>query len=681
MGRKSRPGSSLLLPPFPSTNIASQISYPQNAFVVENNIPLNTNDNNKNATTAINNTNVHQIGNHGSSLVRPLSARPSMLIPIPSTFFPTLQHTTTNASNQLRLSNMTPNDVLLGSDDEGGSGDINMKQQQQPRGGGGGGGGGGGTLITTATAIGEGGWRGMMTRASNAPRGKGKVKSTTNGPHTHPSTTNNNTKINIITSPSILLFPFGDPNLLGELPSEADLIKFDFLKELDDIHNNNNNNNNIATKQAALAPIRQGAGPLTNHSRSHKKRQSDLDWEPGHQGGKRTRGTGSGTRRAKRYKPSLSKYTGEEEDAKKDAEDEEEIDEGADLEEESTNNSYDEDEGGSDEYSPDTVVAMKRGGLGREFFELKGKMTSRGGARGASPSPPKNKRIRQSANCQQHMDSVSTTSTDNPGNTAPRKHATHHHRQPTILNKKQQQIAIPLLPKLNDHISNGEKEPLSYRGVSRHRLTQRWESSLWLDNRQLYLGGFDNSLDAAKAYDLAALACKGKSAIINFDPLDYSEQLREIQGLSKEEVVAYVRRHSSAFARGKSRYRGVSGKDSRWEARIGSFGGKKNVSFGVFENEEGAARQYDRALILEKGRAAKTNFPLRDYVGEVAAYVQCMREYMRDTTVRDFDGNLKRNAEMYTLPVGKEVTSDEKRRGAVIYAAQMLKKLQPVGGR
>ncbi len=44
------------------------------------------------------------------------------------------------------------------------------------------------------------------------------------------------------------------------------------------------------------------------------------------------------------------------------------------------------------------------------------------------------------------------------------------------------------------------------------------------------------------------------------------------------------------------------------------------VSFGIFDLEADAARQYDRALILEKGRSAKTNFPLRDYQREVAEY-------------------------------------------------------------
>lgn len=44
------------------------------------------------------------------------------------------------------------------------------------------------------------------------------------------------------------------------------------------------------------------------------------------------------------------------------------------------------------------------------------------------------------------------------------------------------------------------------------------------------------------------------------------------------------------------------------------------MSFGIFETEEQAARQYDRALVIEKGRAAKTNFPLADYEREIEEY-------------------------------------------------------------
>ncbi len=44
------------------------------------------------------------------------------------------------------------------------------------------------------------------------------------------------------------------------------------------------------------------------------------------------------------------------------------------------------------------------------------------------------------------------------------------------------------------------------------------------------------------------------------------------------------------------------------------------MSFGIHETEEEAARQYDRALIVEKGRAAKTNFPIVLYEEEVAYF-------------------------------------------------------------
>ncbi|CAK0784157.1 hypothetical protein CVIRNUC_007360 [Coccomyxa viridis] len=159
-----------------------------------------------------------------------------------------------------------------------------------------------------------------------------------------------------------------------------------------------------------------------------------------------------------------------------------------------------------------------------------------------------------------------------------------------------------------------------YRGVSRHRLTQRWEASLWLAGKQMYLGGFQDEDDAARAYDLAALACKGPTVPTNFPAEGYSDSLAEIGGSSREEIVAWVRRRSSAFSRGRSRFRGVSGQAGHWEARIGTFGDRKNVSFGIHETEEEAARQYDRALIVEKGRAAKTNFPIVLYEEEVAFF-------------------------------------------------------------
>ena len=65
------------------------------------------------------------------------------------------------------------------------------------------------------------------------------------------------------------------------------------------------------------------------------------------------------------------------------------------------------------------------------------------------------------------------------------------------------------------------------------RLTQRWEASLWLAGKQMYLGGFQDEDDAARAYDLAALACKGPAVPTNFPAEGYSDSLAEIGGSSR----------------------------------------------------------------------------------------------------------------------------------------------------
>lgn len=65
------------------------------------------------------------------------------------------------------------------------------------------------------------------------------------------------------------------------------------------------------------------------------------------------------------------------------------------------------------------------------------------------------------------------------------------------------------------------------------RLTNRWEASLWLNGRQLYLGGFNSEEDAARAYDLVALACKGLHVTTNFGEGAYSDELILMKGNSQ----------------------------------------------------------------------------------------------------------------------------------------------------
>ena len=50
----------------------------------------------------------------------------------------------------------------------------------------------------------------------------------------------------------------------------------------------------------------------------------------------------------------------------------------------------------------------------------------------------------------------------------------------------------------------------------------------------MYLGGFATEDEAARAYDLAALGCKGPSAEINFHTADYADTMAsDLAGLSR----------------------------------------------------------------------------------------------------------------------------------------------------
>lgn len=111
-----------------------------------------------------------------------------------------------------------------------------------------------------------------------------------------------------------------------------------------------------------------------------------------------------------------------------------------------------------------------------------------------------------------------------------------------------------------------------------------------------------------RAYDRAAIKFRGVDADINFNLSDYEEDMKQVmctlcilvslfvdlsytnyeilyycvigekqmRNLTKEEFVHILRRQSTGFSRGTSKYRGVTlHKCGRWEARMGQFLGKK----------------------------------------------------------------------------------------------------------
>ena len=164
-----------------------------------------------------------------------------------------------------------------------------------------------------------------------------------------------------------------------------------------------------------------------------------------------------------------------------------------------------------------------------------------------------------------------------------------------------------------------------FRGVTHHCRTGRWEAHIWQDGKQIYLGGFDGEEQAALAYDIAAVKCRGISAITNFDRSNYSRELASLQQVNERELILSLRRQSKGpggvTKKSSSKFRGVTKhQKGKWEARIGQLVGKKYKYLGLHETEDAAAMAYDEEAVRLKGFDAVTNFDISEYADVLAEH-------------------------------------------------------------
>ncbi|KAL9996160.1 putative transcription factor AP2-EREBP family [Helianthus debilis subsp. tardiflorus] len=127
--------------------------------------------------------------------------------------------------------------------------------------------------------------------------------------------------------------------------------------------------------------------------------------------------------------------------------------------------------------------------------------------------------------------------------------------------------------------------------LNRHRWTGRFEAHLWdkgtwnsIQNKKGKQRAYDSEEAAARTYDLAALKYWGPDTTLNFEIDTYKKDIEEMEKLSKDEYLASLRRRSSGFSRGVSKYRGVARHhhNGRWEARIGRVLGNKYLYLGTY---------------------------------------------------------------------------------------------------
>ncbi|ESW10404.1 hypothetical protein PHAVU_009G206500 [Phaseolus vulgaris] len=197
-----------------------------------------------------------------------------------------------------------------------------------------------------------------------------------------------------------------------------------------------------------------------------------------------------------------------------------------------------------------------------------------------------------------------------------------------------------------------------YRGVTRHRWTGRYEAHLWdkncwneSQNKKGRQGAYDDEEAAAHAYDLAALKYWGQDTILNFPLSTYQNEVKEMECQSREEYIGSLRRKSSGFSRGVSKYRGVARHhhNGRWEARIGRVFGNKYLYLGTYATQEEAATAYDMAAIEYRGLNAVTNFDL-------SRYIKWLKPNNNDNTVNSniLHANPNPNSETNSTPSSNE---------------------------
>ena len=172
----------------------------------------------------------------------------------------------------------------------------------------------------------------------------------------------------------------------------------------------------------------------------------------------------------------------------------------------------------------------------------------------------------------------------------------------------------------------------AYRGVSWHTQTSRWKAQIKVAGKDVNLGRHRDELEAARAYDRAAICARGeKDAKLNFSIDDYAHEISHLTSMPLADLAASLRGVGQRLQAQTSRYHGVrlNKRTQKWEAYIRVAG--KHVHLGCYDSELSAAQAFDQAALVRQAHnlgamggkpQLVTNFPPMIYLVRPSALLE-----------------------------------------------------------
>jgi hypothetical protein len=161
---------------------------------------------------------------------------------------------------------------------------------------------------------------------------------------------------------------------------------------------------------------------------------------------------------------------------------------------------------------------------------------------------------------------------------------------------------------VKQHKQKRNRELNKYRGAYYDSKLKKYRCTAVFAYKRYYFGYFENEIEAAQIYDIAAKKFYGKSSCLNF-PDNQSDIPKKLIDYAYA-IIDYCdgktkyrphQRQSSTGYRGVIRLKNGKFKVTIWH--------KKPLFLGWFDDPSVAARIYDQYAIKYHGDKAKLNFP------------------------------------------------------------------------